>query len=106
MSYKVCGDGSLVLIVSGSIGLEPLVKRLGIPDRINHFYPFRLGPWDRDTSVACFNRLAENYELQTEGGVAEAVYDTLGLGIPHHVQSFFARLRDHVIMQSRDRGDE
>ena len=96
-------DGSLVLIVSGSIGLEPLVKRLGIPDRINHFYPFRLGPWDRDTSVTCFNRLAENYALPVEDGVAEAVYDMLGLGIPHHVQSFFARLRDHAIMQGRDR---
>ena len=38
-------DGSLVLIVSGSIGLEPLVRRLGIPDRINHLDPFRLEPW-------------------------------------------------------------
>ena len=96
------GDDSLVLIVSGSIGLEPLVKRLGIPDRINHFYPFRLGPWDRDTSVTCFNQLAESYELRAEDGVAEAVYDTLGFGIPHQVQSFFARLRDHAIMQGRD----
>ena len=97
------GDGSLVLIVSGSIGLEPLVKRLGIPDRINHLSPFRLGPWDRKTSVTCFERLAESYRLQVEDGVANAVYDALGIGIPHHVQSFFARLRDHTIMQGRDR---
>ena len=97
------GDGSLVLIVSGSIGLEPLVKRLGIPDRINHLSPFRLGPWDRKTSVTCFERLAESYRLRVEDGVANAVYDALGIGIPHHVQSFFARLRDHTIMQGRDR---
>ncbi len=97
------GDGSLVLIVSGSIGLEPLVKRLGIPDRINHLSPFRLGPWDRKTSVTCFEQLAESYGLQVEDGVANAVYDALGIGIPHHVQSFFARLRDHTIMQGRDR---
>ncbi len=97
------GDGSLVLIVSGSIGLEPLVKWLGIPDRINHLSPFRLGPWDRKTSVTCFEQLAESYGLQVEDGVANAVYDALGIGIPHHVQSFFARLRDHTIMQGRDR---
>ncbi len=30
--------------------------------------------------------------------MAEAVYDALGIGIPHHVQSFFARLRDFAIM--------
>ena len=97
------GDGSLVLIVSGSIGLEPLVKRLGIPDRINHLSPFRLGPWDRKTSVTCFERLAQSYGLQVEDGVANAVYEALGIGIPHHVQSFFARLRDHTIMQGQDR---
>ena len=99
---QALGDSSLVLIVSGSIGLAPLVKRLGIPDRINHLYPFRLGPWDRETSAKCFTLLAENYELQVDDGVANAVYDTLGVGIPHHVQSFFAQLRDHATMQDRD----
>ena len=97
------GDGSPVLIVSGSIGLAPLVKRLGIPDRINHLDPFRLGPWNRDTSVECFQHLAESCGLEVEDGVANVVYDALGVGIPHHVQSFFARLRDHATMQDRDR---
>ena len=99
---QALGDSSPVLIVSGSIGLAPLVKRLGIPDRINHLDPFRLGPWHRDTSIECFQRLAESCGLRVEDGVAEAVYDALGVGIPHHVQSFFARLRDHAIMQGRD----
>ena len=99
---QALGDNSPVLIVSGSIGLAPLVKRLGIPDRINHLDPFRLGPWDRDTSIECFQHLAESCGLRVEDGVAEAVYDALGVGIPHHVQSFFARLRDHAIMQGRD----
>ena len=94
-------DGSLVLIVSGSIGLTPLVNRLGISDRINHLEPFRLGPWDRETSVACFRRLVESYELRVEDGVANAVYDALGVGIPYHVQSLFARLWDQATMQER-----
>ena len=95
--------GSLVLIVSGSIGLKPLVQRLGIPDRINHLDPFRLGPWTRHASVTCFGRLAESYKMPVEHGVAEAVYNALGTGIPHHVQSFFARLREAAIMRGRDR---
>ena len=100
---QALGDSSPVLIVSGSIGLAPLVKRLGIPDRINHLYPFRLGPWDRDTSIECFQRLAESCGLRVEDDVANAVYDALGVGIPHHVQSLFARLRDHATMQERNR---
>jgi hypothetical protein len=96
-------DGSLVIVVSGSIGLKPLVERLGLSDRINHLDPFRLGPWNRTDSVQCFVHLARNYGLPIESNVANAVYDALGIGIPHHVQSFFARLRDFAIMQKRDR---
>jgi hypothetical protein len=90
-------DGSLVVMVSGSIGLRPLVERLGIPDRINHLDPFRLGPWSKKESEACLRRLAENYKVGMDAAVPGAVYDKLGVGIPHHVQSFFARLRDHAI---------
>ena len=95
--------GSPVVILSGSIGLMPLVARLGIPDRVNYLDPFRLGPWSRDASIACFERLAASGGLQVEDGVAGAVYDALGIGIPHHVQSFFARLREAAAMRGRDR---
>ena len=95
--------GSPVVILSGSIGLMPLVARLGIPDRVNYLDPFRLGPWSRDASIACFERLAARCGLQIEDGVAGAVYDALGTGIPHHVQSFFARLREAAAMQGRER---
>ena len=94
--------GSLALMVSGSIGLTPLVRRLGLTDRTNYLYEFRLGPWDRSTSVECFNQLAHANALPIEDGVAEAAYDALGVGIPHHVQSFFARLLDFATMHSRD----
>ena len=101
--FQGLGGDSPVLIVSGSIGLMPLVQRLGIPDRINYLEPFRLGPWNREASVACFDRLAKSASLSVEDGVAAAVYDALGIGIPHHVQSFFARLRDFAVMENHDR---
>ena len=97
------GDRSPVFIISGSIGLAPLVRRLGIPDRINHLYPFRLEPWSRDASVACFERLAQSHQLSVDDGVATAVYEALGIGVPHQVQSFFARLRDFAVMNARER---
>ena len=102
-ALQTLGEHSPVLVLSGSIGLEPLMRRLGLPDRINHLYPFRLGPWSRDTSVECFDLLAKSHGLRVEDGVGNAVYEALGVGIPHHVQSFFARLRDFAIMQGRDR---
>ena len=100
---QALGDDCPALLVSGSIGLEPLVRRLGIPDRINHLHTLRLGPWDRSTSIACFDRLAESCRLPIDNGVARAVYEALGIGIPHHVQSFFARLRQFASMNGRER---
>ena len=91
---------SPVLVVSGSIGLAPLVQRLGIPDRINYLHPYRLGPWDRTASVDCFRLLANSYGLRTEDRVAETVYEALGIGIPHHVQSYFAHLHDFAVMRN------
>lgn len=89
---KLAGP-SPVLLVSGSIGLVPLVQRLRLPDRINYLDDFRLGPWSRADSEECFRRLANHYRLDLEQGVAGAVYDRLGIGVPQHVQCFFARLR-------------
>lgn len=97
------GDCSPPVIISGSIGLEPLVRRLGIPDRTNYLYNFRLGPWDRGTCIECFDRLARSSDIQVDDGVGQAVYDKLGMGIPHHVQSFFARLAEHAHMNGRQR---
>ena len=95
------GDDAPVVIVSGSVGLQPLVRRLGISDRINYLYPYRLGPWDRPTCVRCFENLAKENGMQLEAGIAQAVYERLGIGIPHHVQSFFARLSDFLAIQGR-----
>lgn len=97
------GDRSPVLLLSGSIGLMPLVRRLGIPDRINYLFPLRLGPWDRYVSVECFKYLATTSKLPIEDGVADAVYDQLQFGIPFHVQSFFARLQEYYVMRKLER---
>ena len=101
--FQGFGGRSPVLMVSGSIGLAPLVQRLEIPDRINYLHPFRLGPWDRRTSVECFERLADSNGLPADEGVAEAVYEALGIGIPHHVQSYFAHLQAFATMRNLDR---
>ena len=101
--FQGLGGDSPVLIVSGSIGLAPMVYRIGIPDRINYLEPFRVGPWSREASIGCFEKLAKSASLSLDDGVPGRVYDALGIGIPHHLQSFFARLREFAIMENRSR---
>ena len=95
------GDDGPVFLVSGSIGLQPLVRKLGLTDRINHLYLYRLKPWDKPTSIKCLKRLAKGTQLSLRTGVAEEIYNLLGLGIPHHIQSFFARLRDFAVIRQQ-----
>lgn len=54
-------------IVSGSVGLEWLARRIGASDRINHLHPYRLRAWSRDECVACFRRLADSVGLKPSG---------------------------------------
>ena len=102
-AIQAVGPDSPVLLISGSIGLQPLVERLGMPAKINYLYPFRLGPWDRATTVRCFETLARHQKLAIENGVASGVYEALGIGIPHHVQSFFARLKDYAAVRGKSK---
>ena len=46
-------------------------------------------------------KLTMSYGLSADDGVARSVYQHLGIGIPQHVQSFFACLWDYV--QTHDR---
>ena len=99
---QILGRQCPTFLLSGSIGLQPLVNRLRISDRINYLDPFRLDPWDQATTVACIEKLSNEYRIALDDSVGEAIYEKLGAGIPHHVQSFFARLRDHCVQSSRN----
>ena len=92
-AFQTIRKDSPVAFLTGSIGLLPLVERLGLPDRVNYFAPFHLGPWNRDTSIQCFNRLAAQYGIGAEDDVPGAVHASLGLGVPHYVQRMFAEIR-------------
>ena len=102
-AFQSMHGGETVLMVSGSIGLAPVVGRLGMSDRINYLHPFRVSPWSQETSVACLEELSRSYGLALDGGVAAAMYGRLGLGIPHHVQSFFVHMRDDAMMRRESR---
>lgn len=93
-------QGDLSIVVTGSIGLGPMLQRAGLSATINHLTPFELRPWDEETVVACLQALAFQYKLRFEPGVELHVARALGVGIPHHVQLFF----DHLQQDARRPG--
>ncbi len=87
-------QGKVRTIISGSIGLEPILRQAKLSATINHFFPFELKPWDEDTAIGCIKALANEYGVTLQDGVPEEMVNRLGCCIPHHVQMFFSHIYD------------
>jgi len=91
--------GKLRIVLSGSIGLEPILHQARLSATINTFRAFELDPWDVDTARGCLHALADTYDLTLTPGVADHMLALLGQCIPHHVQMFFT----HVFEDAKKR---
>ena len=89
-------QGRVRLVVSGSVGLEPILEQAELSAHANIFAPFELRPWDEETSVACLGELAASYDLRIPEPVRREMIRRLRCGIPHHVQQFFDKLHEHL----------
>lgn len=93
-------QGKIRFVITGSIGLEPLVRQAGLSATLNTFTPFHLGPWTREAAAGCLKALSNNYSLMLNQDASERMLDLLAVYVPHHVQVFFgyvyqsARLED------------
>lgn len=89
----------VAVVVSGSIGLEPILRQAGISASANHLWPFDLKPWDLTTAQSCIEALALGYNLVVMPLTAAQVAHRLGYCVPHHVQMFFDHLKDRCIRE-------
>ena len=89
-------QGRVSVILSGSVGLEPILRQAGLSTHANIFSPFDLKPWDEETAIACLAALAETYGLDLPPAVREDMCRRLRCQIPHHVQQFFDNLDLHL----------
>ena len=87
------------IVVSGSIGLEPVLQEVGLSAHANNLSAFELKPWDHETAVDCLGALANSYGLNMTQEVRRAMCDNLRCCIPHHVQLFFDHLHQYLRLQ-------
>ena len=88
--------GRISMILSGSIGLEPLLQQAGLSAHANIFSAYDLKPWSEETAVLCLAALAESYEIDLAPEIRQQMCRRLRCCIPHHVQMFFDKLHDHL----------
>ena len=94
-------QGKICIVISGSIGLEPVLHQARLSATINNFVPLELKAWDNPTAVGCIKALAYEYGVQLEDGVPEEMVARLGCCIPHHVQMFFTHVHDLCVKRDQ-----
>ena len=82
-------QGKIRFVITGSIGLEPIVHQARLSATLNHLQPFELGPWTPEAAAGALEALAAEYRLTYADGVVANMLDRLGTAIPHHVQVYF-----------------
>ncbi|MEQ1571980.1 MAG: hypothetical protein ABMA64_40505, partial [Myxococcota bacterium] len=77
---------SLRIVITGSIGLAPLVERAGLSATLNVYETTSLGPWSPPIATQALHALAAYDGLVLGDGAAQQVVEELGLAVPYHVQ--------------------
>ncbi len=94
--------GAVILILSGSVGLEPILRQAALSAHANIYQPLELHPWSHDTSSQCLAALAQTYDLVLPDETRAEICRQLRCCVPHHVQQFFDYLHQHLRRMDRN----
>lgn len=84
--------GKISFVVAGSIGMDSILRRIGLSATINHYAIFKLRPWEDSVALDFLRKAGEKNGLAWDKGAAERMIELLGFLIPHHVQLFLGEM--------------
>ena len=83
------------MILSGSVGFEPLLERARLSAHAN-ILASDLKPWSEETATAGLLQLAQTCEIKLSAEVCREMCCSLRCCIPHHVQMFCYKTTDRL----------
>lgn len=95
--------GRVTMILSGSVGLEPLLQQARLSAHANIFAPYDLHPWNEQTAIDCLAALAKTYEIDLSREISQLMCQRLRCCIPHHIQIYFDKLHDYLRLAGRQK---
>ncbi len=91
--------GGLRIVVSGSIGMVPLVTRLGLVNAITGFEEMRVGPWPEETAIRCLMARARYDKITYTEDAIHWIIERLGILVPYHIQRVAKKASDLAVQQ-------
>ena len=95
-------EGKVCLIISGSVGLEPVLSQARLSAHANVYTTLDLRPWSHDVAVECLVALARGYGVCLPDEIRREMCRRLRCCVPHHVQLFFHHLYEHLVRDQRN----
>ena len=95
-------QGRICLVISGSIGLEPVLSQVRLSAHANVYTTLDLKPWDHDLAMECLAALARGHGISLPSEVQREMCRRLRCCVPHHVQRFFHHLYEHLVRDQRN----
>ena len=93
--------GKVSLVLTGSVGIEPILRQANLSALANAYEPYLLKPWTVAEASDCLKALARQYGLTLDESIRQSICDRLRCCIPHHVQQFFSHLHHHLRLERR-----
>jgi len=87
-------DNQIRFLVTGSIGLESVVRKHGFADTVNDFDSIDLPPLTDVEGVDFVQQLAEGCDLSLDGDIAKQMLQHIGNAWPYFLQIYVAELED------------
>ena len=94
-------QGKICLILTGSVGLEPVLSQANLSAHANAYQPYHLRPWQAAEASECLAALARQYQLNLPSEVRQDMCRRLRCCVPHHVQQFFSHLYECLRRENR-----
>ncbi len=95
-------EGRVCLIISGSVGLEPVLSQARLSAHANVYTALDLGPWPHEVAVECLVALGRGYGVCIPDEIRREMCHRLRCCVPHHVQLFFRHLYEHLVREQRN----
>ena len=95
-------EGKVCLIISGSVGLEPILSQARLSAHANVYTALDLGPWSQDVADECLAALARGYRVCLADEIRQEMCRRLRCCVPHHVQLFYHHLYEHLVREQRN----
>ena len=95
-------EGKVCLIISGSVGLEPVLSQAGLSAHANVYTTLDLRPWSQDVADECLAALARGYGICLTDEVRGEMCRRLRCCVPHHVQLFYHHIYEHLVREGRN----